>query len=122
MNSIIYIFNRIGKFVWVAIFMGGLLSGCGGRAPSYPANFVGKWKSGKLETPLFLHENGEWEIKNEAGGVLQYGIWEYRDGRIIWRYKNGAHIGSDVNVVLFSSDKEFRLQEGAQVTVFEKLD
>lgn len=98
------------------------LVACGGETPVSPRSFVGKWKSSKLETPLFLYENGEWEIKQEDGSILQYGVWEYRDGRIIWSFKVGAQIGRDANAVVSVADKEFRLREGAQLTVFQRLD
>lgn len=98
------------------------LAACGGKPPVSPLSFVGKWKSSKLETPLFLYENGEWEIRQDDGSILQYGVWEYRDGRIIWSFKLGAEIGRDVNAVVSVADREFRLREGAQVTVFQRLD
>ncbi len=104
------------------VLLPAVLAACGDRKPTSHLSFVGKWKSSKLETPLFLHDNGEWEIKQEDGGILQYGVWEYRDGRIIWRFKSGSRIGRDVNAVVSVADKEFRLREGAQVTVFQRLD
>ncbi|MES2947456.1 MAG: hypothetical protein V4858_02845 [Pseudomonadota bacterium] len=98
------------------------LSACGAKHHATHASFVGKWKSSKLETPLVLFDNGEWEIKNDDGGVLQYGIWEYRNGNIIWSFKSGGQIIQDVNAVVSATDQEFRLQEGKQVTVFKRLD
>lgn len=98
------------------------LAACGGKTPVSPQSFVGKWKSSKLETPLFLYDNGEWEIKQEDGSILQYGVWEYRDERIIWSFKVGNQIGRDVNAVVSVADREFRLREGAQLTVFQRLD
>lgn len=98
------------------------LLACGAKSTASTASFVGKWESSKLTTPLFLYDNGEWEIKNDQGGILQYGVWEYRDGRIIWLFKHGAQITRDVNAVLSVDAQEFRLQEGSQVTVFRRLD
>jgi hypothetical protein len=97
-----------------------VLTACSAKNTTSAA-FVGKWKSSKLETPLILYDNGEWEIKNDDGGVLQYGIWEYRDKHLIWSYKHGTKIDRDVNTVLSVKDEEFRLQEGTQVTIFQRL-
>ena len=113
---------RFGKLALPAVLLGLALAACGDRHPASPGSFVGKWKSSKLETPLFLYDNGEWEIKKEEGGVLQYGIWDYRDGRITWSFKSGSQIGRDVNLVVSANDKEFRLKEGTQITVFKRLD
>lgn len=113
---------RFGKLALLVVLLGIVLAACGGRNPASHATFVGKWKSSKLETPVFLYDNGEWEIKNEDGGILQYGTWEHRDGRIIWRFKNGSQVDRDVNAVVSANDKEFRLKEGTQITVFTRLD
>jgi hypothetical protein len=75
----------------------------------------------RLES-IFPEKNGEWEIKPDAGGVLQYGIWEYRDGNIIWRIKSGSQVVTDVNPLVSVTAQEFRLREGAQVTVFTRLN
>jgi len=104
------------------LVLAGALTACGAKHPATQAFFVGKWKSSKLETPLVLFDNGEWEIKRDDGGVLQYGIWEYRDGNIIWSFKSGGQIIRDVNPVVSAKGNEFRLQEGTQITVFNRLD
>lgn len=111
-------------WIWAlaAALLGLALAACGKRDPYSPALFVGKWKSSKLETPLVLYENGEWEIRKDDGGVLQYGLWEYRDGRLVWIIKMGGELHRDVNPVLSANKKEFRLQEGPHVTVFHRLD
>jgi hypothetical protein len=113
---------RFWKLALLVALLGIVLAACGDRNKATHATFVGKWKSSKLETPLFLYANGEWEIKNDDGGVLQYGIWDYRDGRIIWTIKLRSEIMHEVNPVVSATDKEFRLKEGTQVTVFERLD
>ena len=120
MNSVLGI--RLGRWAAVMVLLLVALAACGGKPAASHLSFVGKWKSSKLETPLVLYDNGEWEIKQEDGAILQYGVWEYRDGRIIWRFKSGSRIGRDVNAVVAVADKEFRLREGAQVTVFRRLD
>ncbi|OYT90437.1 MAG: hypothetical protein CFE43_18265 [Burkholderiales bacterium PBB3] len=98
------------------------LTGCSGRKAPTAASFVGKWQSSKLDTPVHLYSNGEWEIKKDDGSVLQYGVWEYKDGRIIWNYKMGSQIGRDVNIVQSVNATEFRLHEDQAITTFKRLD
>ena len=78
--------------------------------------FVGKWRSSKLTTPLYLFKNGDWEIKQDDGTVLQYGIWEYKNKKITWSYKIGSSIGRDVNPVLSVTPNEFKIIEGDKST------
>ena len=85
--------------------------------------FVGKWKSSKLKTPIYLYANGEWEIRKDDGAVLQYGVWQYKDKRIIWSYKIGSHVGHDSNPVLSATAHEFQVGESdGTTTTFKKLD
>jgi len=90
----------------------------------YSANgFVGKWNSSKLETPLYLYDNGEWEIKTERGTVLQYGVWEYKNKKIIWSFKRGTQVDHDVNSVLLSTPQEFQLLESDRtITTFRRIE
>lgn len=86
-------------------------------------DFVGKWQSSRLVTPLHLAANGEWEIKTEAGAILQYGVWRYADKKIIWTIKQGTQISDDVNPVVSLGPGEFRLQErDGTTTVFRRLE
>ena len=98
------------------------LTGCGARDKVSAASFVGKWKSSKLETPIYLYANSEWEIKKDDGHVLQYGVWEFKDGRITWSFKMGAHIGRDINVVESVTAQEFKLREDQGLTTFVRLE
>ena len=99
------------------------LCGCSDREAITEKSFVGKWKSSKLTTPIYLYANGEWEIKTEDGAVLQYGVWQYWDEKIIWSYKIGANIGHDTNDVLSATSREFQVQESDRTaTTFERLD
>lgn len=100
------------------------LLGCSGREAVTEKNFVGKWKQSKLETPIYLYANGEWEIKQDDGAVLQYGVWQYKDNKIIWSFKqSNSHILHDVNPVLSAKPREFQVQENDQtITTFQKLD
>lgn len=100
-----------------------LLSGCADREDITEKHFVGKWKSSKLATPVYLYANGEWEIKTEEGAILQYGVWEYKGKRIVWSFKVDSQIGHDVNPVLSATLREFRLLEGDKTTTtFTRLD
>lgn len=113
---------RIPKFIAIllALLWVGVLSGCR-EAPVSSEHFVGKWKSTKLETPIYLHANGEWEIKTDAGDILQYGIWHY-DGKLVWSYKVSGSIGHDENAILSVARDEFKLREAdGSITVFTRL-
>ena len=85
-------------------------------------DFVGKWQSSRLVTPLHLAANGEWEIRTGEGTVLQYGVWRYEDKKIVWTIKQGGRISDDVNAVLSVAPAEFRLRErDGSTTVFKRL-
>jgi hypothetical protein len=106
----------------VFIFCNGL-QGCSYQADASEKYFVGKWKSSRLETPLYLHENGEWEIKKDDGAVLQYGVWQYKNKTILWSFKINSTIGHDINPVLLVQPNEFHLLESDRsTTVFKRLD
>lgn len=99
------------------------LYGCSGGDPFSEKNFVGKWKSSKLETPIYLHANGEWEVKTDEGAVLQFGVWRYKDKTLLWSYKIDGQVGHDPNAVLSASAREFQLRERDRTTTtFVKLD
>ncbi len=99
------------------------VAGCTRRDTTDPRNFVGKWHSSRLATPLYLYGNGDWEIKTEAGAVLQYGVWAYQNHMIMWSHKTGTTISHDVNAVLSATPAQFQLQEADQsTTVFDRLD
>ena len=98
------------------------LTSCSNREAVTSKMFVGKWKSSRIETPLHLHENNEWEIKKDDGTVLQYGVWEYKNKKIIWSYKIGYQTGHDINQVLTATPDRFQLLESDQsVTTFDRL-
>jgi hypothetical protein len=118
------IFPKLGcaRGIWLVLVFCVAVVACTGKKTYERSNFVGKWQSSKLATPLFLYDNGEWEIKKDDGGILQYGIWEYQDGAIIWRVKLGSRIEKDVNTVISVSPREFRLQERQEISIFTRLD
>lgn len=99
------------------------LSACSSRETITDKAFVGKWKSSKLETPIYLYGNGEWEIKTERGAILQYGVWQYKANKIMWSYKINSTIGHDVNAVISATPLEFQVRESdGSTTTFTKLD
>ena len=98
------------------------LPACSRQNQATPASFVGKWKSSKLTTPLYMYDNGEWEIKDDEGGILQYGVWQYQDGKIIWSIKLNGRISHETDSVLSVTPNEFQLRESSGVTAFSRLD
>ena len=114
--------RRRGGMRWVlaAVLASALVFGCSGSANT--KSFVGKWKSSKLITPVYLYENGEWEIRTDDGGVLQYGVWVLKDNTIIWTYKDGSRIGHDPNAVVSVTAQEFKVRErDSSITSFTRL-
>jgi len=111
--------NRIRRALAV-VLASALVFGCSETAST--KSFVGKWKSSKIMTPVYLYENGEWEICKDDGGVLQYGVWVYKDNTIIWTYKDGAQIGHDPNAVVSVTPQEFKVRErDSSITSFVRL-
>ena len=96
---------------------------CSGEPHPRHEQFVGKWKSSRLATPLHLHENGEWEIRTVEDSVLQYGVWQLQDRRMVWSIKIDGRLNHDENTVLSVGQGRFELRErNGSVTVFERLD
>lgn len=86
-------------------------------------SFEGKWKSSKMITPLYMHANGEWEIKKDDNRVLQYGIWQYKGNSIEWTFKLNGEVFSEVNAVLATGANGFKLKEtDGSITTFSRLD
>jgi hypothetical protein len=86
-------------------------------------HMVGKWKSTRLTTPIYLHANGEWEIKNDDGAVLQYGLWHVQDKKIIWSFKKGERMGREGDPILSAKQGEFKVREGdGSTTTFTQLE
>jgi hypothetical protein len=115
---------RKPRFRLVNIVVGGLLilalAGCQRISER---DFVGKWQSSRAVTPIHLAANGEWEIRQDDGTILQYGIWRYEDKTIIWSIKQGSRVIDDPNPVLAVERAEFRLKErDGTTTVFRRID
>lgn len=88
-----------------------------------PAQFIGKWKSSRLATPLHLHANGEWEIRAEDGPVLQYGVWQVQDRRLVWSVRLDGSLVHDPNEIVSVSPRRIELRErDGTLTQFERLD
>lgn len=119
-----YLFSHLASLLALLVTTCLLLTlpACSRQNQATPASFVGKWKSSKLTTPLYLYENGEWEIKDDEGGILQYGVWHYQDGKIIWSIKLNGRINHETDSVLSVAPNEFKLRESAGVTTFSRLD
>ncbi|MCG2575558.1 hypothetical protein LZ012_00960 [Dechloromonas sp. XY25] len=85
-------------------------------------DFVGKWQSSRAVTPIHLAANGEWEIRQDDGTVLQYGVWRYADKTLIWSIKQGERIMDDPTPVLSVESDRFTLKErNGTTTVFKRL-
>ena len=85
-------------------------------------DFVGKWQSSRAVTPIYLADNGEWEIRKDDGTVLQYGLWRYEDKKIIWSVKQDGRLMDDPNPVLAVTPEAFSLKElDGSTTDFRKV-
>lgn len=118
------VFRRVSDFRLVKIIASTLLilalAGCQRISAE---NFVGKWQSSRAVTPIHLAANGEWEIRQDDGTILQYGVWRYEDKKIVWSIKQGGRVIDDPTPVLAVERAEFRLQErDGATTVFRRLD
>lgn len=119
--------SRVVNFSWRAIaailLLTALLGGCKAQNPLAEKDFVGKWKSSRASTPIQMFENGEWELLSEDGGVMQYGVWQVFDNKIMWSYIDDDRFGHDTNPILAASASEFRLREAdGSVTTFVRLN
>lgn len=97
-------------------------SGCAEKDLYSSKDFVGKWESSRVTTPVYLHDDGEWELKTEAGEVQQYGIWNYSNNQILWTVRVNGRIQHDPNPVVSMTATEFQLREkNGSVTTFHRL-
>ena len=115
MNFSIERFKRSLILLAVTVFL--TLNACSEQGTTLlEQNFIGKWKSSKADTAIVLYANGEWEVQSEGGSVLQYGVWQLAGPNIMWSYKNGSRIEHDINRVLSTTPKEFKVQEQDRTT------
>lgn len=112
---------------WLAVsgrvlLAGFLLAGATGCKRYSDRDFVGKWQSSRAVTPIHLAANGEWEIRQDDGTVLQYGIWRYEDKKLIWSFKQGDRVSDDPTTVLSVEPGAFSIRErDGATTVFKRL-
>jgi len=114
MNFSIERFKRSLILLAVTVFL--TLNACSEQGTLPEQNFIGKWKSSRADTAIVLYVNGEWEVQSEGGSVLQYGVWQLAGPNIMWSYKNGSRIEHDINRVLSTTPKEFKVQEQDRTT------
>jgi len=141
-------FTGTTRIFFFAAFLFLQLSACSWFEDSFKtAQFVGKWKSSRTETPvrLFnngeweirapdgsgqqyetsirLYNNGEWEIQAPDGSVQQYGVWQLVDKKILWSNLHNGRISHEEKTVLAVSPREFKLRErNGSTTTFVKID
>lgn len=113
-----------GKIAVMALALFMMLVACDKLSGVNKQSFVGKWQSTRMvTTPVFLMDNGEWEIRNDSGKAMQYGTWDYKDSQIIWYYQSGKEMIRDPNKVLSMKPGEFKLKEqDGSITTFSRLD
>lgn len=117
------LFGKFGRVAGALLVVAASLAACSNQAPLSDKSFVGKWHSSKASSPVRLDENGEWELLDKDGGVTQYGVWQYFDGRLMWSVIVDERMVHDVNAVVSANSKEFKLRErDGSVTTFSKLD
>lgn len=115
---------RSGLVLIALLAMITLLDGCTNRDTLTAADFVGKWKSTRMiTTPVHLYGNSEWEIKSDDGAVMQYGVWQYQDRKILWSFKTTDGVIHDKTRVLSVTPDEFRIRErDGSTTTFSRLE
>lgn len=115
---------RSGLVLIAFLVMIAPLGGCTKQDTLTAADFVGKWKSTRMiTTPVHLYGNSEWEIKSDNGAVMQYGVWQYKDRKILWSYKADDAVIHDKTRVLSVTPDEFRIRErDGSTTTFSRLE
>jgi len=87
------------------------------------SDFVGKWVTSRTMTPIHLYANGEWEIKQEDDTVLQYGVWRYEPGYLVWVNKQGDQFINDRDPVVSVAKDQFQVKEAdGSLTAFKRTD
>lgn len=100
-----------------------MLQGCSKHETFFDKDFVGKWKSSRVSTPIYLYENGEWEFLSNEDNVMQYGVWQLTGNKIMWSVKVGDQMTHDLNDILSMTPREFKIREtDRSITTFSKLD
>lgn len=98
-----------------------LVAGLAACQRIHERDFIGKWQSSRAVTPIYLAANGEWEIRQDDGTVLQYGVWRYADRQLVWSIHQGTRIVDDPTAVQSMTRDQFKLQEqDGSTTVFRR--
>jgi len=85
-------------------------------------DFVGDWQSSRAVTPLHLAANGEWELRQADGSVLQYGLWRVEGKTLVWSVRQGERVIDDPTPVLKVKRDTFSVRErDGATTVFRRL-
>ena len=102
-----------------------LLSGCTREPEPQSPQFVGAWKSSRLDSrPLHLLANGDWEIRAEDGGrPLQFGVWQVQSRTMLWTFRTNGQTIHDKNRIESFALNQFVLREqDGSLTSFKRLD
>lgn len=102
-----------------------LLTGCPREPEPQSPQFVGAWKSSRLDSrPLHLLANGDWEIRAEDGGrPLQYGVWQVQSRTMLWTFRTNGQTVHDKNRIESFDLNQFVLREqDGSLTSFKRLD
>lgn len=111
------------QLVWACLSAALAAAACSPTEALDEKRFVGQWQSSRATYPIYLHENGEWEIRSGAGSVLQYGVWRYQKNHIVWTYRFEGQVLHEPNAVISVTENEFRLREqDRSATVFTRVD
>jgi hypothetical protein len=104
------------------LFLLATLSGCTNEATYTEKDFVGKWKSSRMSTPLYMYENGEWEFKTDDDTVKLYGVWQFYNKKILWTDREEGLILHDLNPVISMNKTEFKLKESdGTISTFRRI-
>ncbi len=111
-----------GPYALAVFLLVALLTACSSEDLYKERDFVGKWQSSRVTTPVYLYDTGEWEMKTDEGEVQQYGIWQYSHNKILWTVRVNGTILHDPNPVLSVSPEQFQIRErDGSVTTFRRL-
>lgn len=114
--------RRLLAICLTLVSAGVLLTACG-KAPE-ARQFVGTWKSSRITTPIVLMDNGEWEIRDAEGAVLQFGLWRVDGQSLVWTIRNlDERLTDDANTIVSAEPRRFVLRErDGSMTTFDRQD
>jgi hypothetical protein len=73
---------------------------------------------------VVLLDNGEWEIRDAEGAVLQYGLWRVDGQSLVWTLRGGdERLVNDANGIVSIEARRFVLRErDGSMTTFDRQD